>query len=167
MAKEEKKAYKYRFRLLVGTHRSEGTYRTTEHGEVISNNDGLRYVAKNPHIPSTQVPGYIGDIIETDLDLKALFDRPGNIPKFEDITHGAAMAAMTPESIDQQVAELLRKKAEMVNAQGSEKTHGDRTLESMTVEELKKLAAEEEIDLGKATKKEDIIRIIQSSPVMA
>lgn len=160
---EVKKQYKYKFRLLVGTHKGQDTLIEQPNGEMVSKKDGQYYVAKNPKVAYTQVPGYTGDIIETDVDLHHMFDQPGAQPKFQDITLGDGTMPQTAESIDEQIARLQRQKEELANKNGSQSTHGDLTLQSMTVEELRKMAAEEEIDLGKASKKEDIINIINSA----
>jgi hypothetical protein len=81
-----------------------------------------------------------GDIIETDYDLNR-FNAP-KAEKFQRITGEEAQAITQSQAAQAPV---------------------DETLESMTLQELRNLAAEEELDLGNAKTKAEIIAAIRGT----
>jgi len=108
-----------------------------------------------------------GCIVDSASDLSKL-NHPGAV-KFERVFDETA-----EESIRRQVANSTGQKSPAIPnqdtpvAQAAREgfSHGDtttQTLETMTLPELKKMAEEEEIDLGTATRKDQIIQIIKSA----
>ena len=157
---KEFKMAKYRFRLLHGTHKTEPVFKLQQNGEMAKVGDGMTYVGKHPNIPYTMEAGYKGDIIETDLNLSAMFDQKGAIPKFQDITRGDVGDVDTEESL---LREIEERKAKLATMKGGKPAFGTDTLDGMTVDELKKMAAEEEIDLGKAKTQPEILAIVKKA----
>lgn len=94
-----------------------------------------------------------GTIVATETDLVAKFNSP-NSRKFEQVTK---------EEAEVFAAKLAREKNKGQRGRSTQDaglTEND-NLEKMTIEELRKKAADEEIELGNATKKEDIIKVIR------
>ncbi len=77
---------------------------------------------------------YPGDVIETESDL-CKFNTPSSSPKFEKLDASGVPAKGAPYPGDQ--------------------------LDAMTVERLREFAAEEEIDLVDARKRDDILQVIR------
>jgi hypothetical protein len=93
-----------------------------------------------------------GDIIESDQDLTVFNDagNPQNI-KFELVNeYGQAVRDTVP----------------VKPSQGRPASPVEDTLESKTLSELKEIAAEEEIDLGSATRREEILDILHRASVV-
>lgn len=151
---------KYRFRLLHGTHKGEPKFEMQQNGEMRKVAEGPTYIAKNPAIPFTQEPGYRGDIIETDLNLSAMFDQKGAIAKFQDITRGDTGGAVTKESLLQEIEDRKKMLEELDKGKPA---FGDATLDDMPLEALKKMAVEEAIDVGKAKTKEEYLKVIKAA----
>lgn len=86
-----------------------------------------------------------GDVIETKSDLLKL-NSPGST-KF-------ALLESVP------VAEPHEAKKSGKKSKKAEPVHGSATLDAMSIEELQAMAEAEEIDLGGATRKDEIIDII-------
>ena len=86
-----------------------------------------------------------GDVIETDVDLCAKFNRPGS-EKFRRL----------PDAPDTAVANAARAGFE------GKPLPSDDNLESMTVQQLKDLALSEDIELGDATRKDQIVQAIRA-----
>lgn len=95
-----------------------------------------------------------GDVFDSPINLVAIHGRE----KFEAVGNDVAVTKV--QSITPRSSEPLPQK---------DSGHTAKELEGMTLEELKRLAAEEEIDLGNLSKKNEIIaRIVNSgSPVTA
>lgn len=91
-----------------------------------------------------------GDLFTTHVDMEARFNRPGFPPKYRRVE------GVLPS---QKLGSLPNVPQNIPPAQ----THGMDTLEGMTVEELRKYAAEEEIDLGPAKTKAQILEAIKAS----
>lgn len=128
----------------------------------------------------------LGDaIIDTDVDLGARFNVPGLPPKFERIVGEAVpetrrrpnesiaswksrIAAIVAEEEERERrAEEQRKPKSDVQRSAERGFAGDFQTASpeerfgaMTVEQLREVAAAEEIDLGSATRKADILKIV-------
>lgn len=96
-----------------------------------------------------------GEIIESQIDLVKLHGRE----KFEPVSSDVPVTRRSTTTAPQQTNPPSQK----------ESGHTAKELEGMTLEELKRLAAEEEIDLGNLSKKNEIIARIVSvgSPVTA
>lgn len=91
-----------------------------------------------------------GDIIETQTNLAARFNEPNCPPKFRRLTE--------KEFAAEQENQAFRKQQEA----DKNKKPGD-GLDSLSLEDLRKLAEEEEIDLGKSKTKEEVLKAIRSS----
>lgn len=115
-----------------------------------------------------------GEVIESMTALDGKFNSPGYPPKFERITEGVPTVAladirqMPGESAEQWMARIKKlsepstlSPGKLAGAEGD-----DVAFQSMTVEELRAFAAEEEIDLGRATRKEDIIRVLKEATLV-
>jgi hypothetical protein len=114
-----------------------------------------------------------GDVIESDRDLCQLNGDRNCDPKFERIVEGHSvddglLHQSAGESVDAFIARIQASK--LAKAQGTQPIttaqiataiDTDDTYNEMTVEELRRHAADEEIDLGAASKKADIVRIIR------
>jgi hypothetical protein len=117
-----------------------------------------------------------GDLIESDVDLCAKYNqydpRTGVIisQKFERM-EAMAPQNLTPDQIDEQIAELKARKdflARQASGDPAAQVTINPTLASMSVRELQRLASEEEIDLHGATRREEILRVIsQAQAAMA
>jgi hypothetical protein len=148
-----------KFRLLVGQH-IEPDPKAKSYKEDPENYNpiGIRYFADGIHIVNDVETEMIGkNVIESNIDLCQRFNIPGFPPKFEELyeSYPSAGIPQAPSTDDFLIAEL--------KSRGYEVSRD--TLDTMNLKELTALAAEEEIDLKGATKKEDIIRIIRSSHV--
>lgn len=97
-----------------------------------------------------------GDVVESRVDLVKKFNEKGIPPRFSRIT-GREVKETTdpgPSTSDQKPNDP---------ALNPSNRFGVETLKMMNLTELKGLAAEEEIDLGGATKKDEIIAILMSA----
>jgi hypothetical protein len=90
-----------------------------------------------------------GDIIESDVDLEKKLKN-----KFQRVIDDAMPTVRKPMVKTEDEPQLPKEEGES--------DPGD-TLEAMTVSQLKKFAAEEEIDLGTATKKSEIVNTIRAA----
>lgn len=145
------------YRVLEGKHFGKGPkgcecdaclYNQKEYEKVRdARKEGIEYV------PRLRDHAYRkGDIVETEFDLLA-FNQPPRSMKFEKV-----------DSIGRPVSQLARSKKSTATAGDFDLGDG---LEELTVEELRKLAEEEEIDLGSASRKDDIIKEIRKSMVQS
>jgi hypothetical protein len=91
-----------------------------------------------------------GDIIDTKINLLAL-NQPPRSMKFE--------------MVDEK-GKIVHSESAVAHPQTPIPARRD-GLEAMTVNELKLLAAEEEIDLGEATRKEEIIAVIRGAAALS
>lgn len=106
---------------------------------------GAHYEGGKQYVP--------GDIVDSMTDLNRL-NGPGMKPKFKQVK----------DSRDEEQARTQVSVAPAV--QQKETSDGILgTLEGMTVSDLRKLAAEEEIDLGDAKTKEELVKVIHESSV--
>lgn len=145
---------RYKWKLLVGKH-AEGK------------RDTLKIYVK-------------GDIIETDKDLSKFNGPYPNMHKFELVedngagsestlvtnpSKGTSLSGSDPVA----VAAAAKAGYDTINAQQSKPPtqNFDDTLEAMTEAELKKFAEAEEIDLGTAKGKKDILKAIKASMATA
>jgi hypothetical protein len=125
------------------------------------------------------------DIIETENDLSALFDKKGNPPKFQELVEGVNDPSRAVDPLLQKPGEsnadyrarmLEFARAATQAAEGAEHSHPGTvgpvakrpapdmsTLESMNLDELRKWAESEEINLGNATKKPEILKAIKAA----
>lgn len=92
-----------------------------------------------------------GDLVTTHIDLEKRFNVPGFPAKYRKV-EGVAPSQ-----------KLGKIEPQPVNTLPPPQTHGMETLDSMTIEELRKYAAEEEIDLGQAKTKGQILDAIKAS----
>jgi len=130
---------KRKFRLLAGCH-SEGT-----------DQDGKPITFRK------------GDVFESDYNLDKMFNSVGAI-KFEALDGVQFKSALEDMSDEELAAEVVRRQeAKAGNQPTSTEYQEEDSLDSMTVRELKNFAEQEEIDLGNASTKENIIRVIRSS----
>lgn len=130
-----------RFQILVGTHAEDGGW--TE--EV--NEDGVKVKKQLP--AKVYKANTNDDIIETERDLCKLFNAGPGFEKFRRVDSGQ-LPYRAP------VVEPVVPTPNVTPQLPSD------TLESMTVAELKAMAAEEEIDLSGITHKADIINAIRN-----
>lgn len=93
-----------------------------------------------------------GDRVTTPVDLEKKLNRPGYPPKFRRVDGVLPSQKLGPPNPGDPYPTQLP----------PPQTHGMDTLEAMTVEELRKYAAEEEIDLGPAKTKADILKAIKA-----
>jgi hypothetical protein len=107
-----------------------------------------------------------GDIIETDRNLMAMFNSQGSI-KFERADGLRPEDRRDGETAKQYAARLAALAAEAALAAAQEEQGETATYEQMTVDELKRHAAAEEIDLGNAKSKQEIIKVLAGSKVHA
>lgn len=98
-----------------------------------------------------------GEVFESKTDLDKRFNHPTGV-KFERVSD-ATVVSRAPLA---QAAAAGFNSAEGAK-KGTQPAFTSNDLEVMTLDELKKLAAEEEVDLGGLTKKADIIARIQSA----
>lgn len=97
-----------------------------------------------------------GDLVTTHVDMEARFNRPGFPPKYrrvEGVLPSQKLGGLPKTGDSYPVPQNLP----------PAQTHGMDTLEGLTVEELRKYAAEEEIDLGPAKTKAQILEAIKAS----
>ena len=159
------------YKLLAGKHH-EGSRRRVDDIPVNLlraqlDNLGVAYTQKDGHDKlaealKAEVGDFLdnrrsyrqGDIIESDQDLTAFNDkRNPNNTKFELVNeHGQALQSATPQNYRPPAP---TPPAAIVND----------SLSSKTVAELREIAAEEEIDLGSATRKEEILEILRRAAV--
>jgi hypothetical protein len=112
-----------------------------------------------------------GDIIETEDDLLKYNGGPMDPKKFElvldELTDLKSMLSAR-EKLEQRIKVAQAAEEGFRTSQtDAAKYPANDTLESMSVAELRKYAEEEEIDLGAATKKDQILNIIRGQPVKA
>lgn len=137
---------KFRFKLLAGKHAAK-------------DEEGLQKIYKK------------GDVIETDSDLSKLNSGPGYM-KFERLyeegeseDEGTVKSVATPTKPQVQMA-VADQPTVVKTTQPTVKTPtGPVKLESMTVEDLRSLAADEEVDLKNAKTKDEILRALRSAGV--
>lgn len=139
--------------------------------------DGKHHVGLIHNDKGHELPGIVckvynrGEVIDTPLDLIRMFDQPPHGPmgpKFQRLDeestthHGLFQHAgeSLPDFIKRCQDAQAQKELEAEQERASINTATD-TFESMTVDELRKVAAEEEVDLGNARKREDIIRVLR------
>lgn len=137
---------KYRDRLLVGEHIG-GT-------------------------PGSDIKYKPGAVIESDIDHCRKFNVPGMPPKFERVDdtneHRSELDPLKGETKEQYMARIMAA-AKQVQASLNAEATSDKTLESMSLEDLVKMAAEEEIDLdkevakfkGSTKRREDVLRAVK------
>lgn len=147
---------KYKFRLLDGLHTEEPTFERDEKGAPIIENGTPRILKEGRTFKK-------GDIIETDKNLHVIFDRIGNPPKFEEVHEDERI--MTAQEKRQKAEALLKEAADDELAAQLRKNTMNDVLDSMSVEDLRKHAASEEIDLGKAKSKDEILKVIKAAMV--
>lgn len=155
----------YKFRLLAGFHCEGDTYAKNPDGS-LKKLDGELVIERKGR---TWGPGHPanGPIIETDIDLHKRYDKPGNPPKFQPLTEPIDLLT-SQQQIDAEIAKLQAKKAELdsrVSPLGHDATEG--TLKDMSEKELREWANAEEIDLGKARTKGEMIKAILKASVPA
>lgn len=130
-----------KFRLLHGNH--------CENERDPNTNELVKYKA--------------GDIFFSPQPLDKMHNSPGSI-KFEPVSDGTLV---TRHPVAKAATAGFNGEPEKIEADSisntSQPMFSTAELERMNVEELKKFAAEEEIDLGTASKKADIIARIQSA----
>jgi hypothetical protein len=154
---------RYRFRVLDGSHCVQ--YDTGD-------KDGTG-------TPVTRIRKYRrGEVVETNDDLKAIFDQPGMPPKFEELRDDVTgltgeMAIREGETLSEyanRLAQLVKTVGEepmdetKAKAQTQAKTQnqqrGADAFRRMSKEELEDYAEDNEIDLKGAQAKEDMIRLL-------
>ncbi len=143
-----------RFKVLAGKH-------TCKEHQGVKDGDGR---------PLKTMKVYrAGEVIDTDTDLAAKFNHPPGAVKFERLVEDAprpqpvhnapapspahATTPQQPQPAPQQVAQPQPARA----AKGPDK------YDSMSVKELTDFAAECEVDLRGATRKEEIVKILRAS----
>lgn len=126
---------KYLFQVLAGQHWEAGEVTDDTGRKVIKD---IKYGPGSPH----------GDLIETDVELDKRFNQPPYSIKFKRVGEGAER--------DAKMIELQAEKQKVTSAQTGLKS----ALEKMPRAELVAWAEEQEIDLGGAQKREDVLRVI-------
>jgi hypothetical protein len=152
---------KYKFRVLSGVH-ALVVPTETEKVKLPSGKEGVKVLNEETVVFRR------GDVIETDVDLSAQFDKPGSPPKFERIVPGGEYAALggvgvfdrrpeeTMEAFGARMREIAARATQAANVGGDEEAH----LSRLSVEEPKRLADEEEVDLKKAKTKEEMVKLL-------
>jgi hypothetical protein len=132
---------RYRFRLLSGTHH-EAKWDMTSRPSI---DRGRTY--------------YQGEVIETDNDLSIFNGRGTASPKF---------ALLSPET--ETVAEAAARGFNTIHKNAPTKSPPEPAgpsnkdmLDTMTVNELRKFAEDEEIELGDAKTKEQILKVVREA----
>lgn len=104
-----------------------------------------------------------GDVFLSPYDLDRKLNSPGSI-KFEPLDGATPASTLADLSDEELTAEVARRKlVPQDEAPTMEEDMGDDTLTSMTAKELRQLAAQEEIDLGNANGKDQMIAVIRSA----
>ncbi len=103
-----------------------------------------------------------GDIITSNIDLAAKFNSPGSI-KFQRLDADLRPQDMTLEELQAQREALDEAIESRQKASSREEFELDPDLMKMTLPKLLELAENEEINLGDAKKKEDVVRAIQAA----
>lgn len=93
---------------------------------------------------------HAGDVIETNFDLTTLNGGDPQTVKFEKVDDATPATAV--DAVPVEIKSSVNTNAAAV----------DDTLDAMTVNELKEMAAEEEIDLGSAKSKAEILSVLRS-----
>jgi hypothetical protein len=98
-----------------------------------------------------------GDLIETDDDLLKYNSGDARSPKFERVLEGTEQVPDTVEALEVERSRIEQRIAELKGKPASD------PLEDMTVADLRALADSEEIDLGEARTKAQIIEAIRQA----
>lgn len=111
-----------------------------------------------------------GDVIESDADLALHHNRPGSkrFSRVDNDTPTRCSSLITPEEVvvpvkapEPSPVEPLRSDEDFVDPV-EEATDPQDQFTGLTVAELKAIAQDEEIDLGDATRKADILNVLRS-----
>ncbi len=168
-------AEKRRFRVLAGQHfevHPEDLHPKRVKVKEVVNGE---LVEKEVWVPPPEPPRTIiyrtGDVVESSCDLAKLFNGDhGSSPKFELVhENGVPMTRqegpITPEEIARRGLTQANVPVQTVNDAKTitAAVSPMATLEHMTLDELRKHAAEEEIDLGKAKSKDEVLKVLRTA----
>lgn len=163
-AQAEPRKYKYKYKLLHGHHAEADTYLTekvTHPGGYVEEVTVVRN--GQPVVLTRGRMFHQGDTFETDENLKVKFKDFSETPKFQLLSN--PLDSMSLEELQRQEKDVQRRIAE---AQGQKPftdinvDNSDDTLDDMSVEELRRFALEQELDIGKARTKEELIKAIKA-----
>lgn len=166
-----KRKRKYRFRILHSEH-------TDNHpdGGDIEVSPGVKlprsktYHAKHPQKPWTLQPGYTGDIIETDFDLRQMNGEGNMMPKFEKLDDDLdALATINPfltqpapgETQEEFQVRMARLTGAAPEAVPAKPVMPD--LKALSTKQLIQYAQKERIDLKGANQHADILKLIEAA----
>lgn len=130
---------KYRFKVLFGHHAHN--YGTDENPDIVVYRQG--------------------DEFDSDTELDRRFNAPGTM-KFQRMQK---VEDDTEESLDLLEQQLKERRAKLKSKKAKKAETPDDGLDKMTMVQLQELAQDNDIDLGKAKSKEEIIAVIRAQTV--